>query len=26
VKDMNLQIAVGDYAFELLALFAPSGG
>lgn len=25
-KDLNLQIAVGDYALELLALFAPSGG
>jgi hypothetical protein len=25
-KDLNLQIAVGDYALELLAQFAPSGG
>jgi hypothetical protein len=25
-KDLNLQIAVGGYALELLVLFAPSGG
>ena len=25
-RDLNLQVAVGDYALELLALFAPSDG